>query len=88
MTEADELIEKLLIETEINQLILHNDDHNTFEKVIVCLKQYCKHSDHQAEQCSLIVHHKGKCSIKHGNLDDLLPIHESLLDKGLIVTLE
>jgi ATP-dependent Clp protease adaptor protein ClpS len=87
-TEIDELIDKLLVETSSKKLILYNDDDNTFQKVIICLKHYCSHSDLQAEQCALITHHKGKCCVKEGVFDDLLPICTALLDKGLNATIE
>ena len=48
------------------ELILHNDDFNTFEHVINCLVSYCEHKEIQAEQCAYIVHHNGKCSVKKG----------------------
>ena len=49
-----------------NEIILHNDDVNTFEHVIKTLIEVCDHSAEQAEQCSLIVHYKGKCGVKSG----------------------
>jgi ATP-dependent Clp protease adaptor protein ClpS len=67
----------------INNLILFNDDVNTFEWVIECLIKYCGHDAIQAEQCAHIVHYKGKCAIKEGSIDSLKPICETLLEKGL-----
>ncbi|SVA61132.1 uncharacterized protein METZ01_LOCUS113986, partial [marine metagenome] len=49
-----------------NEIILYNDDINTFEHVIKTLIAVCDHTPQQAEQCSLIVHYKGKCSVKSG----------------------
>jgi ATP-dependent Clp protease adaptor protein ClpS len=60
------------------KIVLFNDDHNSFDHVIRCLVQYCNHGLIQAEQCALIVHTKGKCDIKHGSLDELLPINDIL----------
>ena len=65
------------------EIILYNDDVNTFEYVINILVKYCKHSVEQAEQCSYIVHYSGKCSVKSGTIDELKPICLNLLDSGL-----
>ena len=65
-----------------NEIILYNDDVNTFEHVIKTLIDVCDHTPQQAEQCSLIVHYKGKCSVKSGSLSDLKPRCEKLLSAG------
>jgi ATP-dependent Clp protease adaptor protein ClpS len=78
----------LELEGEGHSLVLHNDDINTFAHVITCLMQYCEHSAEQAEQCAWIVHLKGKCSVKSGSYDDLVPLHAALGDQGLQVTIE
>lgn len=69
-------------------LILYNDDHNTFEHVIECLIKYCDHSMEQAEQCTMLVHYKGKCDVKHGSYDKLKPVCEALLENGLTAKIE
>ncbi|MFT6843859.1 MAG: ATP-dependent Clp protease adaptor protein ClpS [Flavobacteriales bacterium] len=66
-------------------VILYNDDVNTFDHVIKCLIKYCKHEPEQAEQCSYIVHHKGKCEIKRGPIERLVSIKNVLTRKGLSV---
>ena len=66
-----------------NEIILYNDDINTFEHVIKTLIDVCDHTPQQAEQCSLIVHYKGKCSVKSGSLSALKPRCEKLLSAGL-----
>ena len=66
-----------------HEIILYNDDVNTFEYVINILVKFCKHSLEQAEQCSYIVHYSGKCSVKSGTIDELKPICLNLLDAGL-----
>lgn len=78
-TELDVISEK----DELNRIILFNDDVNTFEWVIDCLMKYCGHDSIQAEQCAYIVHYKGKCAIKEGTMEELKPICEALLEKGL-----
>ncbi len=69
-------------------LILHNDDYHTFDYVIDCLVDICKLDDVQAEQCTYIVHFKGKCDIKKGSYDFLRPFKEALSLKGLKVTID
>ncbi len=71
-----------------NHLVLYNDDVNTFEWVIESLIAICKHDSEQAEQCSWIVHNNGKCAVKDGAFENLKPLHEGLLDRGLSATIE
>ena len=85
-TQDDVLI--LQKEKKQNHLVLHNDEVNTFEWVIESLITICKHDRDQAEQCSLIVHNNGKCAVKDGELEKLKPYKDSLLDRGLSVTIE
>ena len=59
--------------SEIHEIFLYYDDINTFDHVIDCLISICDHTPLQAEQCTLIVHYKGKCSVKSGTLFDLKP---------------
>jgi len=68
-----------------SQLILHNDDHNSFEHVEDCLIQVCKHTSEQAQQCALIVHNNGKCSVMHGPMEDLVSSANKLKSLGLSV---
>lgn len=82
--ELDEAIKELLN----NSIILYNDDHNSFEHVIICLMKYCDHIMNQAEQCALIVHNNGKCSVKSGTYDELKPICEALLENGLTAKIQ
>ncbi|MBA5245991.1 ATP-dependent Clp protease adaptor ClpS [Marnyiella aurantia] len=74
------LLEK---EDEINKLILWNDDVNTFDFVIESLITVCKHTAEQAQQCTILVHYKGKCTVKTGSMDLLKPMHEQLTERGL-----
>ncbi|AIL44602.1 ATP-dependent Clp protease adaptor ClpS [Elizabethkingia anophelis] len=68
---------------DVYKLVLHNDDVNTFDFVIECLIEICKHTPEQAEQCTLLVHYKGKCTVKTGSMDLLKPMHQKLLSRGL-----
>lgn len=66
-----------------NEIILYNDDVNTFDHVIETLIAVCKHTSEQAEQCAILVHYKGKCTVKTGSLDELIPQCSLLLEAGL-----
>lgn len=67
----------------LSKLILFNDDVNSFDHVIDSLIEVCEHSQEQAEQCTLITHLKGKCAVKSGTKEDLLPRMKSLHDRML-----
>lgn len=72
--------------TEINDvkdLVVFNDDFNTFEHVIDTLIRVCKHSPEQAEQCTWIIHHRGKCTVKTGSLDELQPMRRAICERGI-----
>jgi ATP-dependent Clp protease adaptor protein ClpS len=71
------------LESNQNEIILYNDEVNTFDHVINTLMYACEHTSEQAEQCSLIVHYKGKCTVKTGSYDELEPRCSMLLDAGL-----
>jgi ATP-dependent Clp protease adaptor protein ClpS len=66
-----------------NEIVLYNDDVNTFDHVIETLIAVCKHTAEQAEQCAILVHYKGKCTVKTGDLEELVPQCSLLLDAGL-----
>jgi len=70
------------------KLILFNDDINTFDFVIEALIEVCGHDSHQAENCALIAHFKGKCAIKIGALKDLKPCCEAMILKRLTVEIQ
>ncbi len=78
-------IETLIVDKNAtsNEIILYNDDVNTFDHVIETLIRVCKHESLQAEQCAMLVHYKGKCGVKTGSYDELKPQYQSLLDAGL-----
>lgn len=85
-TQLDEAIKELIEPTK--SIVLYNDDHNSFIHVIECLMAYCEHAPIQAEQCTLIIHHNGKCAVKNGTFDKLKPICEALLEQGLTAKIE
>ena len=87
-TELEELLLTVEEVAQLNDLIIYNDDFNTFEHVIHSLCEICKHDAIQAEQCAYIIHHKGKCGVKRGTIDDLKPMCEALLNRGLSARIE
>ena len=68
---------------DVKDLVVFNDDFNTFEHVIETLIKVCKHTPEQAEQCTWLIHHKGKCTVKNGVLDELKPMREAICDVGI-----
>ena len=69
-------------------LIIYNDDVNTFEFVIESIVKICEHSSIQAEQCTWIIHHNGKCSVKRGVINKLRPMAEAFLERGISAVIE
>ena len=66
-----------------HQIVLFNDDVNTFDHVVETLVRVCGHTLKQAEQCSIIVHYKGKCTVKTGSYEELKPRCTQLLQADL-----
>ncbi|NNL16756.1 MAG: ATP-dependent Clp protease adaptor ClpS [Flavobacteriaceae bacterium] len=86
MSAKEKLSEKIKKDTKdkkISEIVLYNDDVNTFDHVIETLIYACEHTPEQAEQCSLLVHYKGKCTVKTGAYNDLKPRCSKLLEAGL-----
>jgi ATP-dependent Clp protease adaptor protein ClpS len=86
MIPIEEISQSALLESEnanLHELLLFNDEVNTFDHVIEMLVTICNHSYLQAEQCAFIVHHKGKCTVKTGSYDELKPKCLKLLEAGL-----
>jgi ATP-dependent Clp protease adaptor protein ClpS len=77
-----------VLEQRENKIVLFNDEVNTFDHVIDMLVAACDHTPIQAEQCSLIVHYKGKCNVKTGDYDDLKPRCTALLEAGLTAEIQ
>ncbi|MBP0904318.1 ATP-dependent Clp protease adaptor ClpS [Mariniflexile gromovii] len=86
MSTREKTSEEVLLQEEVltqNEIVLFNDDVNTFDHVINTLIYACEHTAEQAEQCAILVHYKGKCTVKTGLYDDLKPRCSMLLDAGL-----
>jgi len=72
----------------LHNLIVWNDEVNTFDHVIESLVDICEHSVEQAEQCALFIHHKGKYGVKKGSFELLRPKAEALIDRGIQATID
>ncbi len=82
------VLEEVIDSGEIAELIVYNDDHNTFDWVIKCFVEILQHSAEQAEQLSLIVHYKGKATVKTAPFSVLRPLRNALVDRGLSAVIE
>jgi ATP-dependent Clp protease adaptor protein ClpS len=80
--EEVELLEVIEI-TEQMELVVFNDDFNTFDHVIRTLIKVCKHTPEQAEQCTWLIHHKGRCTVKMGTFDFLKPYRDAICEEGI-----
>ena len=89
--EEDVLLEDEIADSDIGeqaQLVVYNDDHNTFDWVIQCFMEVLNHSLEQAEQLSLIIHFKGKATVKTAPKNVLKPKKDALIDRGLSAVIE
>lgn len=84
-----ETVTEVLTEYEKSfQIVVWNDEVNTFEWVIETLIEVCGHSEEQAEQCAMIIHSRGKYAVKNGSYDKLKPQCEAITERGIGATLE
>lgn len=77
-----------VIDLETHHLIVFNDEVNTFDHVIETLIDVCEHTAEQAEQCTLIIHFKGKCSVKEGEYDKLVAMRNAICRRGISAEVE
>ena len=84
-TDLEEEVDVLeeTIDIDLNDLVVFNDEVNTFDHVIDTLIKVCKHTQEQAEQCALLIHHKGKCAVKQGTFEELVPMRNALCQRGI-----
>ena len=68
---------------DVKDLVVFNDDFNTFEHVIETLIRVCKHTPEQAEQCTWLIHYKSKCAVKSGAYEELSPMREAICEAGI-----
>ena len=89
---TDELvIEEIALEAlsdHISQIVVYNDDINTFQWVIECFVDILKHTTQQAEQLSILIHYKGKAAVKRAPLEELIPLKDALVERGLSAVIE
>jgi ATP-dependent Clp protease adaptor protein ClpS len=78
----------LTAEDEPCNLVVWNDEVNTFDWVIETLMEVCGHTAEQAEQCAYIIHYQGKYAVKNGTFDDLKPQCDAITDRGIGATIE
>lgn len=72
-----------VVTTDLYSLIVFNDDINTFDHVIQTLIEVCEHTPEQAEQCTILIHYKGKCVVKNGEWDHLTPMRNAICGRGI-----
>lgn len=84
-TQHEELIDVLeaVETTDLMDLVVFNDDVNTFDHVINTLIKVCQHTSEQAEQCTLLIHYRGKCAVKNGSFDFLKPMRQAICEAGI-----
>ncbi len=80
--EEVELLEEVTL-ADCHDLFVFNDEVNTFDHVIETLIDVCGHSPEQAEQCTIIIHYKGKCSVKVGSFDELASMRNAICRRGI-----
>jgi ATP-dependent Clp protease adaptor protein ClpS len=81
--ETEILLDDVVVESKVYNLVVFNDDINTFDFVITALMDVCQHTSDQAEQCTLIIHYKGKCTVKMGDFDELAPMRNAIVNRGI-----
>lgn len=86
--QEEELVEVLDDIEDPRNLVVYNDDFNTFDHVINTLIKVCKHEVQQAEQCTYIIHYRGKCAVKNGSYNLLKPMREGITDAGIKAAIE
>ena len=77
-----------LLHDEAKNLVLFNDEFNTFDFVIDTLIEVCGHTMEQAETCTWIVHYKGKCAVKSGSFYELRPVYQEFVNRNLTASIE
>ncbi len=85
------LLEEIAVDSgqnTVSQIIVYNDDFNTFQWVIECFIEILNHTSQQAEQLSILIHYKGKAAVKQATLDELRPLKDALVDRGLSAVIE
>lgn len=87
-TDSQEDFDVMTLEAETCNLVVWNDEVNTFEWVIDTLMEVCGHSHEQAEQCAYIIHFHGKYAVKNGSYEELKPLCDAITERGINATVE
>ncbi|NJL75660.1 MAG: ATP-dependent Clp protease adaptor ClpS [Saprospiraceae bacterium] len=91
-TDIDILLEEILREADghgnLAELVVYNDDFNTFNWVIKCFIEVLEHTPEQSEQLALIIHYKGKAIVKTASKRVLQPKKDALVERGLSAVIE
>jgi len=80
--ESVEVLE-VIESTDLMDLVVFNDDVNTFDHVINTLIKVCKHTLEQAEQCTMLIHYRGQCTVKNGSFSFLKPMRDAICEEGI-----
>ncbi len=83
LIDTEIMLDDVVVEAKVYNLVVFNDDVNTFDYVISTLIDVCQHTSEQAEQCTLIIHYKGKCTVKKGDYDELVPMRNAICNRGI-----
>ena len=86
--EVQEIVKEAVKTADSHDLIVYNDEVNTFDFVIDTLVQVCDHTPEQAEQCTLLIHYKGKCAVKKGSFEKLASMRNAICQRGLSAEVE
>ena len=86
--QTEQIEDTAVLSDVVHNLIVWNDQVNTFDWVIESLVDVCEHSPEQAEQCALFIHYKGKYAVRSGSFDFLSPKAEALIDRGIQATID
>jgi len=86
--QEDVMVDDKTSSVEHSYLVVYNDDHNTFDWVIQCFMDVCQHTQEQSEQLSLLVHFKGKATVKTASFEILKPMKDALVERGLSAVIE
>ena len=77
------MTEEVIEAEDVRDLVVFNDEVNTFDHVINTLVKVCRHTMEQAEQCTWLIHYKGKCTVKQGTFEELIPMRQGICDRGI-----
>jgi ATP-dependent Clp protease adaptor protein ClpS len=84
----DHDLDVLTEEASNHNLVVWNDEVNTFEWVIDTLMDICGHEREQAEQCAMLIHTKGKYAVKQGSYETLKPQCDAITERLINATIE